>query len=110
MRSRSSSLLRGHDQVLEHLDLVRVDRARVDLDVADLLGAGDHDAHRAAPGGRLDRGLLELLLRLRHLRLHLLRHLGDLADVHACASQSALAHLRRSTVIAPPVRRPARRR
>jgi hypothetical protein len=29
---------------------------------------------------------VQLRLRLRHLRLHLLRHLGDLADVHGLSS------------------------
>ena len=71
-----------HHEVLEHLDLVGIDRRRIDLHAPHLLGAGDDDPHGTATGGGLEGRLRELLLRLRHLRLHLLRHLGDLADVH----------------------------
>ena len=71
-----------HEQVLEHLHLVGIDGGRVDLDATNLLRPRDDDPHGAAAGGGLECRLGELLLRLRHLRLHLLRHLGDLADVH----------------------------
>jgi hypothetical protein len=85
MRSRSSSLLlviASFTAVLEHVDLLRIDRGRVDLHRAQLLPAGDDHLHRAAAGAGLDRRLPQLFLDLRHLRLHLLRHLGDLGDVH----------------------------
>ena len=45
---------RGHDEVLEHLDIVRVDRRRVDGDADQLLLAGHGRAHDAAARRPLD--------------------------------------------------------
>ena len=49
---------------------------------AHLLGAGDDDPDRSPAGGGLERRLAQLGLDLGHLGLHLLRHLGELTDVH----------------------------
>ncbi len=51
---------RGHDEVLEHLDVVGVDRRRVDRDADELLLAGDRRADDAAAGRAVDDGRLEL--------------------------------------------------
>src|SRR5207248_7222418 len=53
---------RGHDHVLEHLDVLGIDGVGVDLDLADLEPAGDLDLHHAAAGAGLDDLGLELLL------------------------------------------------
>src|SRR5687767_9826210 len=69
------------DEVLEALDVVRVDRPGVDLQPEHLTGAGDRGADQVAAGAALDLGLGELGLRLDQLLLHLLRLLHQLLHV-----------------------------
>src|SRR3954468_9841258 len=71
----------GQDGVLEHLDILRVDRARVDGDRLDRELARRDDLHHAPAGRGLDALVLEGLLRLHHLLLHLLHLLEHLLHV-----------------------------
>src|SRR5919112_5524478 len=71
---------RGGDHVLEHLDVLGVDRVGVDRQRLYAHVAREHDPDHAAAGGRLDGLGLELLLRLLLLgehRLGLLEHLVE---------------------------------
>src|SRR5215218_7872700 len=72
---------RGHDHVLEHLDVLGVDGVGVDRERLELEVAAHRDLDHAAAGGRLDELVLELLLRGHHLFLHLLRLLQQGSDV-----------------------------
>src|SRR3954470_5324981 len=71
----------GQDGVLEHLDVLRVDRARVDGDRLDREFPRRDDLHHAPAGRGLDALVLEGLLRLHHLLLHLLDLLEHLLHV-----------------------------
>src|SRR5688500_18152753 len=71
----------GKDEVLEELDVFGVDRVRIDRHLDDLELSRHHDLDRAAAGGRFDALVLQLLLRLRHLGLHLLDLLEHLVHV-----------------------------
>ena len=82
---------RGHDHVLEHLDVLGVDRVRVDRELLELEVAGHHDLDHAAAGGRLDALVLEPLLRLHHLLLHLLRLLEQGVEVRLGHQDSSSA-------------------
>jgi hypothetical protein len=53
-----SSADRGVDQIFEHLDVVRIDDALIDLDALERFGAGDDRRHHAAAGGAFDLGFL----------------------------------------------------
>src|SRR5262245_14907389 len=72
----------GHDQVLEHLDVRRVDGGRVDRDRDELLLAGHDGLHDAAAGGAVDLGVAQLALDALHLLLHLLGHALQVAHPH----------------------------
>src|SRR5438045_4687982 len=72
---------RGTDEVLESFDVFGIDRVLLDADLFALLRSGhDHD-DRPAAGRALDRHRAELLLSLRHVGLHLLRELLNVAEV-----------------------------
>src|SRR5581483_4678983 len=75
----------GEDGVLEQLRVVGVDRLRVDVDLLDLSGAGRLHGDEPAAGRGLDHLLRQLLLRLLHLCLHLLRLPEQLVHVEALA-------------------------
>ena len=62
---------RTHEQILEHLGVVGIDRLGLDRDLDDLERAGGLDRDRAAAGGVLDELRLQLLLSDLHLLLHL---------------------------------------
>src|SRR5439155_14823175 len=68
-------------QVFERLDVVGVDRFRVDLDGGHVAGALRGDRDEAAAGGAGHLGLGQLRLRLGHLLLHLLRLLHELLKI-----------------------------
>jgi hypothetical protein len=72
----------GKDEVLEDLDVLGVDGGGIDLDAPQLLRPGHDHADRSTADGGLDRGLGQLGLDAGHVGLHLLRHLGQLTDVH----------------------------
>src|SRR3954453_13198054 len=72
---------RRDEQVLQDLDLLRIDNRLVELDLFYVPLAVQRQLHHAAAGhpGHLDGG--ELLLHLGHLLLHLLCLLHQLADI-----------------------------
>src|SRR5437660_12198108 len=76
------SLVDGDEnEILQHLDILRIRHARIDLDPRDrALPVSVHSNHASA-GRRGDGLLLEFLLDLLHARLHLLRLLQDLAEI-----------------------------
>ena len=92
---------RGHE-VLEHLDVLGVDRVGVDGDRLDAQVAGRDDLDHAAAGGRLDALLLERLLRLLLRGHHLLGLLEHLRRFGGCG-------IRLSPPVAPRARSPRRR-
>src|SRR5215212_453302 len=65
---------RRDDQVLEHLDVRRVDRRRIDRDGDELLLSGDHCADDTAAGRAVHGRVAQLALDALHLLLHLLGH------------------------------------
>ena len=69
------------DQVAEHLDVVGVERVRVDRDRLHRLVALDPGRHHAAAGRPLDDLLGQLGLGVLHLALHLLQLLEHLVEV-----------------------------
>src|SRR5215208_6729150 len=71
----------GLHHVLKKLDVLGVDRFRVDLQLQQLEVAAHLDGDHAAAGTGLDGGALQLLLRLGHLGLHLLDLLHHLVEV-----------------------------
>src|SRR5688572_1899722 len=72
---------RGLDHVLEHLDVLGIDRVRVDRQLLQLQLAADLHRHHAAAGAGLHDLVLQLLLSLRHVGLHLLDLLHHLVQV-----------------------------
>src|SRR5438477_7132506 len=74
LRLRERVLRRREHEVLERLDIGRIDGVLADADRADLLCPGHHDRDRAAAGGPFDGELAELGLGLLHVGLHLTRH------------------------------------
>src|SRR5438128_2220262 len=62
----------GQNHVLKELDVFGIDRVRIDPDLLDLEVPRDLDRHHASSGGGFHDLVLELLLRLRHVGLHLL--------------------------------------
>src|SRR3954471_24706765 len=60
---------RRADEVLEHVDIVRIDGVLRDPNVADVLRAREHDRDGPATSRALDGRLGELGLRLRHVGL-----------------------------------------
>src|SRR5205809_1065479 len=81
LRFRERVGCRGAHEVFEHIDVFGVDRLLLDPDLFALLRAG-HDHHdRTTAGGTFDRHRGEILLRLRHIGLHLLRKLLDVPKV-----------------------------
>ena len=82
-RERCSSVVdRRDDEVLEHLDVGRVDRRRVDRHGQQLLLAGHGRLDDAAAGRTIDGQALELALDAQHLLLHLLRHALQVGHAH----------------------------
>src|ERR1700739_4458241 len=79
---------RANDQVLQRLDVVRVDDLRVDLHRYDLATALGSDLHQTAAGLTLHLGVGESLLGSHQLLLHLLclseqrRHVGRASGLH----------------------------
>src|SRR3954447_21473492 len=69
------------DEVLQRLDVVRVDGLGVDRHGGELATAGHRRPHQAAAGASLDLNGGELLLRSHQLLLHLLRLLHELLHV-----------------------------
>src|ERR1700682_1883516 len=63
----------GEDEVLQQLDVLRIDRVGVDLDREDLLVAVGDGCDDPSPGGANHLLLAELILDSRHLGLHLLQ-------------------------------------
>ena len=80
---------RGHDHVLEHLDVLGIDGVGVDLERLELEVAAHHDLDHAAARGRLDLLVLELLLRGGHVGLHLLRLLEQGVEVRGLGHQDS---------------------
>src|SRR5215212_6214956 len=86
---RRGELLRGakrlvdrrQHHVLEHVDVLGVYRVGVDRHLAQLEVARHLDGDHPAAGARLHDLVLELLLRLRHLLLHLLGLTHELVEV-----------------------------
>src|SRR5215217_86099 len=72
---------RGHDHVLQHLDVLGVDGVGVDRERLELEVAAHRDLDHAAAGRSLDELVLELLLSGQHLFLHLLRLLQQRSEV-----------------------------
>src|ERR1043166_6179844 len=70
---------RGDDEVVQHLDVVRIDRFLVDRHGEELLRAVHGRLHHPAARAPLD---AQLGHPLRHLRLHLLHLLHELFGVH----------------------------
>ncbi len=64
----------GQDQVLEHVDVLRIDRRRIDRHTDEFLLPGRRRPDDTASRRTLDDGRLELRLHAQHLLLHLLRH------------------------------------
>src|SRR5918997_1829743 len=79
---RADSLVDGGlHHVLEHLDILGVDRAGVDRQLPQLQLAADLDGDHPAAGAGLHHLVLQLLLRLGHVGLHLLYLLHHLVQV-----------------------------
>src|SRR5215203_396173 len=81
----------GDDEVLERLRILRVDRLLLDLDLQQLPGTRRLDDDSASARGALDGLVRHRLLRLLHLRLHLLRLLHQLLEVHRHQSVTSVA-------------------
>src|SRR6185503_9600899 len=73
---------RGGDEVLEHLDVIGVDRRGVDRHRDERLLPGGNRADDPAARGTFDLGLAELGLDSLHLLLHLRRHALQVAHAH----------------------------
>ena len=86
---------RRDDEVLEALDVVRVDRLGLDLQAQDVTAAAQRGRDEAAAGRALDDRLGQLLLRRRHLLLHLLGLLHQLLHVGLAAWLHAVLPVRR---------------
>ncbi len=80
---------RRDDEVLEHLDVVGVDRRRVDGDAHQLLLPGHGRAHDATAGRAVHGGGLEFALDAQHLLLHLLGHPLQVGHPHRLSSSCA---------------------
>src|SRR5437867_4325585 len=80
-RLRERVAERGAHEILQGLDIVGIDRVLLDAHVLDLLRAAEDDDDRAATRGAFDGRLGEFGLRFRHVGLHPLRHLRDVAHV-----------------------------
>src|SRR5205807_4580765 len=72
---------RGAHQVLQGVDVFGIDRLLLYPDLFAFLRAGHHDNDGPAAGRPLDRHRGQVLLRLRHVGLHLLRELLNVAEV-----------------------------
>src|SRR3954454_8534098 len=72
---------RGDNEVLQSLDIVRIDGLGVDLKALELAGSAHGCAHQPAPGMSFDLEVGELLLRGHQLLLHLLSLLHELLHV-----------------------------
>src|SRR5438552_7211707 len=72
---------RDAHEVLEGVDVFGIDSLLLDADLFALLRPGHDDDDRAPAGGSLDRHSPELLLGLRHVGLHLLRELLNVAEI-----------------------------
>src|SRR5688572_24263231 len=88
----------GHDQILQHLDIVLRHDFGIDGDRLQLFGAVDDDRDHAAAGGRFDAQLGHLLLQAL---LHLLGLLHHGLDIHRATSPRRRGS-RRETRRAPP--------
>ena len=93
---RKASVTAASTMSCEQLDLVGVDGLRVDLDPDEVAVARRDRLDHAAAGGRLDALVAELLLRARHLGLHLRRHLHHLLGIDAHPASSVASRRRRS--------------
>src|SRR5690349_11043340 len=82
---------RGEHQVLQRLDVVGVDRLRIDPHRLDLAEPRHQHGHQATTGGAGHLGGGQLGLRLRDLLLHLLRLLHDLLHVRLSTGAHATA-------------------
>ena len=80
----------GDDQVLDHLDVLRVEQRRLDANADHLELAVDRGRDHAAAGAGLDGAARELVLDVGEPLLELLRLLEDATEVEA------LAHLHTS--------------
>ena len=78
----------GDHEVLEHLDVVGIDGAGIDLDRLQVAVAGDGGGDHAAAGGAGHLGRRDLGLRLLHRGLHLLHLPQHLLLVHDSSSIS----------------------
>src|SRR3954469_11954210 len=79
----------GDDEVLQRLEVVRVDGGRRDGHGGDLAGTGHGRRHQAAARGAGDLGVRELLLGGNQLLLHLLRLLEQLRHVGLASGEHA---------------------
>src|SRR6266550_5557125 len=71
----------NENQILEHLDILRIGNTRVDFHTGNGALAVGLDGDHAPTGCRRDGLLFQLGLHLLHARLHLLRLLEDLTEV-----------------------------
>src|SRR6267143_2239637 len=71
-------------QILQHLNVLRIRHARVDLDARDRPLSVSVDRHQAATGRSCHRLLFQLGLHHLHARLHLLRLLANLRKISHC--------------------------
>lgn len=72
---------RADDEVLEAVDVLRVDDALIHRQVRNLAGAAHGDGDESAAGLTNDAGLHNLFLRLLQLLLHLLSLLDNLCHI-----------------------------
>src|SRR3989441_6294733 len=72
---------RDAHEVLEGVDVFRIDCLLLDADLFALLRPGHDDDNRAPAGGSLHCHGTELFLGLRHVGLHLLRELLNVAEI-----------------------------
>ena len=81
---------RGQHEVLQHLDVVGIDRRRVDRRPSwNSMAPVTHDLHHAAAGDALDHRVGRLLLGGQQLLLHLWRLLEQRAHVEAASRRTA---------------------
>src|SRR6516165_6701814 len=78
----------GDDQILQHLDLFRVDQRLIDLHLVKITLDVQSQLNSAATGDANHLDNLELGLHLGHLLLHRLRLLHQLADILHMSSSS----------------------
>lgn len=70
VRLGQSVIDRGQHKILQHLDIVGIDRFGLNLNIGDFFVPGGHHLHDTASGASFHRFVAQFLLRLHHLILH----------------------------------------